>query len=45
MVPELRAAMWDAATIRTSDSVIEYHGKAVASIRYAFRDRASAAGL
>lgn len=45
MIPELRAAMWEAATIRTSDSVIEYHGRAVASIRHAFRDRASAAGL
>lgn len=33
------------STTPPGSSVTEYHGKAVASIRHVFRDRASAAGL
>jgi len=45
IVPQLRAALWAAAQIRTRDHVIEYRGARVASIRHAFRDRVKVAAL
>nr|WP_157765138.1 site-specific integrase [Acetobacter senegalensis] len=45
IIPELREVLWEAATIRTRDCVIEFRGGPVASIRHAFRERVKAAGL
>ena len=45
IIPELRSVLWEAATTRTRDCVIEFRGAPVASIRHAFRERAAAAGL
>lgn len=45
IIPELREVLWEAATIRTRDCVIEFRGGPVVSIRHAFRERVKAAGL
>ena len=45
MGAKLRAVLLEAAEIRTTDRVVEFHGRSVASVRHAFREAVTGAGL